>query len=154
MLATYQTQHSEQRLVLAMFWRAHFRGQLHRLWAWLTRHTFRLRDLKETLKDTALENSHYAGLITVELEKIQGTEGKSDAFDSQFNPIRDLTRTRWTNIALAIRRGRQMPPVDLVKVEGVYYVRDGHHRISVARTLGQQYIEAEVTSLQLRQKLL
>jgi hypothetical protein len=154
MLATYQTQHSEQRLALALFWRAVYHGQLHRAWARLTRHTFRLRDLKETLDDNALENSHYAGLITVELEKIQGSEGKSDAFDSEFNPMHDLARTRWTNIALAIMRGRQMPPVDLVKVEDVYYVRDGHHRISVARSLGQQYIEAEVTALQLRKKLL
>ena len=42
-----------------------------------------------------------------------------------------------------------LPPVDLIQVGDRYFVRDGHHRISVARTLGQHFVEAEVTVYQM-----
>ena len=49
-------------------------------------------------------------------------------------------------IAMAHESGASLPPVKLVEVDGAYYVRDGHHRISVARSLGRrEYIEAQVT---------
>lgn len=154
MLASYQTQQSDQRRALNLFWQAIFRGQLRRLWAWLTRQNSQLRDLQATLQETSLENSHYTGLKTVELNCIRGTEGKADAFDAEFHPLRDQSRFRWMEIALANMRGKELPPVDLVKVDDLYYVRDGHHRISVARSLGQQFIDAEVTTIQLRQRIL
>jgi ParB-like chromosome segregation protein Spo0J len=47
-----------------------------------------------------------------------------------------------------------LPPVDLVELDGTYYVRDGHHRISVARSLGQDYIEAEITKMTLSRRWL
>jgi hypothetical protein len=47
-------------------------------------------------------------------------------------------------VAAARRRGKSLPPVDLIQVGDAYFVRDGHHRISVARALGQQDIEAKV----------
>ena len=53
--------------------------------------------------------------------------------------------SRWLGVAAARDHGKVLPPVVLVQVGGVYFVRDGHHRISVARALGQLDIEAEVT---------
>jgi hypothetical protein len=53
--------------------------------------------------------------------------------------------SRWLRVAAARDQGKVLPPVVLVQVEDVYFVRDGHHRISVARALGQLDIEAEVT---------
>ncbi|HEY3310826.1 MAG TPA: hypothetical protein VGK00_04225 [Anaerolineales bacterium] len=47
--------------------------------------------------------------------------------------------------------GRELPPVELIQVENIYYVRDGHHRISVSRSLGQDFIDAEVTIMLLSQ---
>ncbi len=47
-------------------------------------------------------------------------------------------------IAIARLTGETLPPVDLVKVGDFYFVRDGHHRISVARALGQQFVDAIV----------
>ena len=52
---------------------------------------------------------------------------------------------RWLGVARAALRGEHLPPVDLIRAGDVYYVRDGHHRISVARALGQREIDARVT---------
>jgi hypothetical protein len=53
---------------------------------------------------------------------------------------------RWVNIATAILQGEFLPPVDLIRVGETYFVRDGHHRISAARALGQKEIDAVVTT--------
>ena len=137
---------------LTMFREAISHSRFHRLWAFLTRSCFCLSDLDETLKDCPVEASHYAGIKTVNIEKIHGTQGKSDEFDAEFNPIQERSRSRWMGIALQKLLGYDLPPVDLVQVNDFYYVRDGHHRISVSRALGQKYIEAEVTILRLQQR--
>lgn len=127
-------------------------GLLHRLWAKLTHQQFRLLDLDETMKGHPAEASYFAGLKTVSLDHIRGTIGKADEFDAEFNPTQERSRTRWMGIALEKLRGHDLPPVELIEVNGIYYVRDGHHRISVSRAMGQAYIDAEVTIMQLRQQ--
>jgi hypothetical protein len=81
----------------------------------------------------------------VPIRQIRGSEGRSRYFDCDFNPLYDEARGRWLNIARARQQGKNLPPVVLVQVGDIYFVRDGHHRISVARALGQLYIEARVT---------
>lgn len=137
---------------LVMFRKMFAHGSYHRLWAKLTRQRFRLLDLDETMKDHPMEASHYAGLKTVNIDYIRGTQSKSTDFDAEFNPTQERSRTRWISIALEKLRGRDLPPVELIEVDGIYYVRDGHHRVSVSRAMGQAYIDAEVTILQLRQQ--
>lgn len=154
MLNTYPVQPTLDRFAISMFWQATFQGWLHKIWAMITRRTSRLLELEDTLCCSSLENSHYAGLKTVDINHIRGTQGKADAFDAEFNPIAETTRSRWVGIALQKLRGRELPPVELVKVGDIYFVRDGHHRISVAHMLGQQFIEAEVTVIRLRQRLM
>jgi hypothetical protein len=85
-----------------------------------------------------------AGIQTVPLSQIRGSEGRSDDFDRDFYPLQDHNKERWLNIAAARRRGKALPPVELIQVEDIYFVLDGHHRISVARALGQPDIEASV----------
>jgi len=48
-------------------------------------------------------------------------------------------------VADALDEGLVLPPVQLIQVGADYYVRDGHHRVSVTRALGLDVIEAEVT---------
>ncbi len=136
---------------LSMFRDVVFHGRIHRLWARLTRNCFCLRDLKETLESGCVEGRRYAGLQTVSVDRIQGTESKADEFDAEFNPIQERSRSRWIGIALEQLRGRELPPVELIQVGDIYYVRDGHHRVSVSRALGQSFIEAEVTAVRLCQ---
>lgn len=81
----------------------------------------------------------------VSLSAIRGSEGRSTDFDADFNPLQEHTRERWISVASAMQTGVALPPVKLVQVGAVYYVRDGHHRISVAKQRGQTEIEAEVS---------
>jgi hypothetical protein len=75
---------------------------------------------------------------------IQRSEFRSEDFDADFRPLQKRTRGRWLSIATAWLMRVAMPPVELIQVRDVYYVRDGHRRISVARAMGQEYIEAGV----------
>lgn len=67
-----------------------------------------------------------------------------DSGDCSFYPVRDHNQGRWLGVATARQEEKSLPPVELIQVGDVYFVRDGHHRISVARALGQPVIEAEV----------
>ena len=136
-----------------LFWRATQSGWLQRLWAWITRRPRKLLELDVTLCCKPVQNIHYAGLHSVNIDCIKGTEGKSDVFDTAFFPVKEITRSRWVSIAREKLRGHELPPVELVDVDGVCYVRDGHHRISVARSLGQDFIEAEITEMNLLRQL-
>lgn len=117
---------------------------LHRLRGLVGQRTH-LLDLKQVTQCTALQASHHAGQREVPITMIQGTEGRCEDFDAAFRPLNERTRERWVRLAAARLEGANFPPVDLIEVGGVYFVRDGHHRISVVRALGQQTIEAEVT---------
>jgi hypothetical protein len=87
------------------------------------------------------------GLQVVPIGAIVGTVDRSRDFDRSFRPTSRRVRSRWEQIATAIRRGEAMPPVDLLKVGEIYFVRDGHHRVSVACALGRSDIDAYVTEV-------
>jgi hypothetical protein len=87
------------------------------------------------------------GLRVVPLESIVGTVDRARDFDRRFRPTSRRVRSRWEDIAAAMRRGEALPPVDLLKVGELYFVRDGHHRVSVAAALGRSDIDAYVTEV-------
>jgi len=89
----------------------------------------------------------------VPIEQIWGSEGRSADFDALFYPRQGHSQGRWVSIAAARMMGLVLAPVELIQVGAGYFVRDGHHRISVARALGEQYIEAEVTVWQVSRPL-
>lgn len=132
---------------LNFFWQALQTGRWRRLWARITRRPTKLIELDETLCCTWLQNSHFTGVQTICIHCIKGTQGKSDVFDAEFYPTKEISRDRWVSIARENLRGRTLPPVEILEVAGVYYVRDGHHRISVAQSLGQTFIEAKIIKL-------
>jgi hypothetical protein len=90
------------------------------------------------------------GLRRVRLDGIVGTVDRTRDFDRQFRPTSSRVRTRWERINTAQRRGQAMPPVSLLKIGELHFVRDGHHRVSVARALGHPDIEADVTEVYTR----
>ena len=71
---------------------------------------------------------------------------KAEAFDADFRPP-PYGRQRWSQMFHAVQAGSALPPISVYRFEGRHYVRDGHHRVSVARALGQTDIDAEVTEL-------
>ena len=90
----------------------------------------------------------YIGLQTIELDSILGTVDRvHGGFDRQFRPTSARVRARWERIANAARRGEPLPPISVYKVGDVYFVRDGHHRVSVARALGRDTIDAYVVEV-------
>jgi hypothetical protein len=87
------------------------------------------------------------GLKTIELDSIVGTVDRGREFDRQFRPTTGRVRPRWERIALAQRKGHGMPPIDVYRIGELHFVRDGHHRVSVARARGDKLIEAWVTEV-------
>jgi hypothetical protein len=130
---------------VTLYNRARSRGRRGRVWSALTGRSRRLLPLAEVDAACTVRTRRYTGMQTVPICRIGGSEGRSKDFDRDFNPLQHHTRGRWLGIATARQRGKEMPPVELIQVGDVYFVRDGHHRISVARALGQRDVEAEVT---------
>ena len=87
----------------------------------------------------------YRGLRTVPVGQIGGSVGRCSEFDRDFMPAKASVEERWKRIDRAFRRGEELPAVSLYKVGGFYFVLDGHHRVSVARYYGVEWIEAYVT---------
>lgn len=89
-----------------------------------------------------------AGLQSIELDAIAGTVGRAQAgFDRAFRPTTPAVRTRWERIARIMREGGSLPPISVYRVGEVYFVRDGHHRVSVARAHGLDTIAAQVVDV-------
>jgi hypothetical protein len=93
------------------------------------------------------------GLQVVPVDAIVGTVDRAVDFDRGFRPTSARLRSRWERIAAASRRGEALPPISLFKVGDLYFVRDGHHRVSVAKSLGRDDIDAYVTEVTTRLKL-
>jgi hypothetical protein len=88
------------------------------------------------------------GLQTIDLDSIVGTVDRSRReFDRSFRPTSHRVRRRWQRIATAMRRGDDMPPIEVYRVGDLHFVIDGHHRVSVARQLGLERIDAIVTEI-------
>ena len=90
------------------------------------------------------------GLQTIELDSIVGTVDRTKEFDRAFRPTSPRLRARWQRIAEAQRRGESFPPISVYRIGELHFVRDGHHRVSVARSLGRKDIDAYVTEVQTR----
>jgi hypothetical protein len=103
-----------------------------------------LNDVKEILKP---RNEVYRGMQVVPISKIVGSEGRYRDFNKYFLPRREFLRSRWESVDLAQIRDIPLPAIQLYEIGGVYFVRDGNHRVSVARSQGGEAIDAEVTSL-------
>ena len=93
----------------------------------------------------------YRGVVTVPIDKIIGSATlRYNDFDRAFLPLQARTKSRWRSIDSAYYEEKSLPPVQLYQVGEVYFVRDGHHRISVANERGQTFIDAEVIEVQTR----
>jgi hypothetical protein len=92
----------------------------------------------------------YLGMRTVEVDKIVGSVGRHRDFDRAFLPSKGDLGVRWKRIDEMMLRAEELPPVSLYKIGDAYFVRDGNHRVSVARQQGVEMIDAEVIELRSR----
>jgi len=138
------------------------------MYSTMTRHDFSRARMKESLgrilallkpqKDEMLslgdirsllrpESETYKGMQTVPLDKIVGSEGRYRDFNRAFLPRHDKLMRRWMRVDEAHYRNVILPPIKLFQIGGAYFVRDGNHRVSVAKAQGAEFIDAEVISL-------
>jgi hypothetical protein len=108
----------------------------------------RLEYLAEDTGWAAVAHREHAGVQPIALDSVVGTveRRKADDFDRAFRPPA-WSRGRWTLMAHAVAAGARLPPISVYRVGERHYVRDGHHRVSVARALDAGAIEADVTVL-------
>jgi hypothetical protein len=105
---------------------------------------------EEVVEALGRTGQHDLGLQVVPLDAVIGSVDRTVDFDRGFRPTSPRLRSRWERIAAAQRRGESMPPVSLFKIGDLYFVRDGHHRVSVAKSLGRPDIDAYVTEVETR----
>jgi hypothetical protein len=107
-----------------------------------------LRYLAEDTGWAAVADRRRLGVQTIPVESIVGSVDphKAETFDSEFRPPA-FSRGRWTQMRIAAERGMPMPPIAVYRVGDEHYVRDGHHRVSVARSMGAARIDADVVDL-------
>ena len=93
---------------------------------------------EEVVEALGRTGQHDLGLQVVPLDAIVGSVDRAVDFDRGLRPTSARLRSRWERIAAAQRRGEALPPVSLYKIGDLYFVRDGHHRVSVAKSLGRE----------------
>lgn len=103
--------------------------------------------LDEVIAAVGTRGERSLGLQMIPLEKIVGSVDRARDFDPDFLPTSGRSRSRWERLAEGVRRGADLPPIDVYQVGERYFVRDGHHRVSVKRALGDTLIEADVTKI-------
>lgn len=91
---------------------------------------------------------NYLGTKVIPLDAIVGSVDKVRDFDRRFRPTSARSRQRWERLARASRTGEIIPPIDVYQVGDYYFVSDGHHRVSVARSMALDVIEARVTAIE------
>lgn len=104
-----------------------------------------LNDVKQMIKPT---NETYIGMKVIPIDKIVGSEGRYNDFDNRFFPKSSHLKNRWEHVDEAAIQSIDLPPIKVYEIAGLYFVRDGNHRVSVAKSRGTEFIDAEVVSLQ------
>ena len=103
-----------------------------------------LEDIRSLIKP---KSETYLGMKVIEIDLIVGSEGRYNDFNRTFLPKREFIRNRWENVDKAHLKSIILPPIKLYEIGGAYFVRDGNHRVSVAKLQGVMSIDAEVIRL-------
>jgi hypothetical protein len=129
------------------FNKARNRELFGRILSLLKNETDNLLSLQEVKALLRPSSETYRGLRVVPIEKIVGSEGRYRDFNRYFLPRHNRLKGRWVRVDTAHHQDVVLPPVTLYEIGGVYFVRDGNHRVSVGKLQGVEFIDAEVISL-------
>jgi hypothetical protein len=103
-----------------------------------------LLSFEEVRRRLRLYQEAYRGLQDVPVDKIVGSLGRYEDFTRTFLPRRSSDRERWAKVSQLTEWGAGLAPVELYRVGDAYFVKDGHHRVSVARARGAPTAQAYV----------
>ena len=132
------------------FLRLRRREVLSRLAGWLRREPDDVSEIlpfDEVVAALGRTGERRLGLRVIPLDSIVGSVDRTRDFDRWFRPRSGRSRERWERLARAQRRGEAIPPIDVYRVGELHFVRDGHHRVSVAHALRLRSIDAYVTEV-------
>ncbi len=135
---------ADQTRADADYQRARLRAAFRNILARLSGQKNELLSFEEVKQSLRLGGPIYRGTQPVPLAQIVGSVDRYRDFDRAFMPAQNHTAGKWKSIARAFYDDVGLPPIKLYKVGDAYFVLDGHHRVSVARDQGAEYIDAEV----------
>ncbi|NTU84290.1 MAG: universal stress protein [Chloroflexales bacterium] len=140
----------EQRRLDAIedFRRARRRAVLEDLLAWLKGEPDDLLAFEEVWRRVGEHSWAARGLHEIPVEAIVGSVGRYSDFTRHFLPRRPSDEARWANVQMLMSSGHRLPPIEVYKLGQVYFVKDGNHRVSVARELGITHLSALVSEVQ------
>jgi hypothetical protein len=124
--------------------RARRKAFLRGVVSWFRRSDNALLAFDEVRRGIHAQAQHEGGLHAVPIERIVGSVGRYRDFDRAFLPKKVQTRDRWESVDRAHLDGTELPAIELYKIGQTYFVKDGNHRVSVARERGQAFIDAHV----------
>ncbi len=111
-----------------------------------------LLPLREVTSHLRVLGEHYAGVREIPVTEIVGSVDRSVDFDQVFRPRRRELRQRLAALR-TVFADRPMPPISVYEAGGLYFVSDGHHRVALARQLGNEFIDAEVIQIETSSRL-
>lgn len=135
------------------FTRAYSKGFWRSIFAWIRNQNNELLPFDEVLKHTPFKGQYDLGYQEIEVDKIIGSVSRYLDFDRAFLPRQTHTRSRWESIDRAFFQEVILPPIEVYKVGDVYFIKDGNHRVSVARERGQMYMDAYVIEVKIEGKI-
>lgn len=138
-LDIYQGAQRYESATLRAFWQeifGHLRGKPARLLSF--------EDVRARLR---LREESYKGLQDIPVDAIVGSVGRYKDFTSNFLPTSAVNKERWSRVYAETLGAMGLPPIEVYRVGETYFVRDGNHRVSVARELDYNTIQAYVTEL-------
>jgi len=130
------------------FSNAYQKGFWRSIFSWLQNRNNELLPYEEVLKHIPMRGQNYIGIKQIETDKIIGSVSRYLDFDRAFLPRQTHTRSRWESIDRAHFKQIILPPIEVYKIGDAYFIKDGNHRVSVAREKGQAFIDAYVTEIQ------
>jgi hypothetical protein len=129
------------------FSNAYQKGFWRSILTWLRKKNNELLPYEEVLKHIPMRGQNYIGVRQIETDNIIGSVSRYHDFDRAFLPRQTHTRSRWESIDRAHFKQIILPPIEVYKIGDAYFIKDGNHRVSVAREKGQAYIDAYVTEV-------
>ena len=129
------------------FYRAHRKASLKEIVSTLAGLHSDLLQYDEILQKLHARGQSDKGLQEIPLDAIVGTVGRYSDFTKDFLPKRAENKDRWVNVKTAMSGMRGVPAIEVYRVGEAYFVKDGHHRVSVARQMGHKFIQAYVTEI-------
>ncbi|TBH17483.1 DUF4032 domain-containing protein [Thermus thermamylovorans] len=94
------------------------------------------------------KGERHLGLRTIEVDKVVGSVDRYEDFDRHFLPKTPHTLERWKRLRALALAGVEFPPIEVYQVGEAYFVKDGNHRVALARATGQRFIDAYVIALE------